>query len=165
MLAVGDIVHYGMDGVCEVTNIVDKKLGGQMRRFFELHPHFRKNTVVFLPVDNEHLLSRVRPVLTKEDVRDTLHDLPAAVSIWVEPDAARKEFFQMILRSGDHRQLVSLVKTLYERKMEMQTDGRKLRSADVALLKDAERLINEEFAFVMGIEPNEVPAFIQKELV
>ena len=47
MITVGDVVHYGMDGVCVVTDIVEKKLGGQMRRFFELHPYFRKNIVIF----------------------------------------------------------------------------------------------------------------------
>lgn len=164
MIAVGDVVHYGMDGVCEVAGIVEKKLGGQMQRYFELRPHYRHNIAVFLPVANEQLLSRVRPVLSREEVLSAVHELNEADSIWIDADNARKEAFQSIIRSGDHRQLVSLIKTLYERKLQMQEDGRKLRSVDSAFLKDAERLINEEFAFVLGIEPAQVPAFIQAEM-
>ena len=164
MITVGDVVHYGMDGVCVVTDIVEKKLGGQMRRFFELHPYFRKNIVIFLPVDNELLLSRVRPVLTREEVLTAVREINEVESIWVEPDAVRKEAYQQIIHGGEHRQLISLVKTLYERKQLMQEDGPKLRSADTVFLKDAERLINEEFAYVLGIDPASVPKTIQNEL-
>ena len=147
-----------------MTGIVEKKLGGQTRRFYELHPHFRKNIVVFLPIDNEALLSRVRPVLSREEVLSTVHELKEAESLWIDSDADRKEAFQLIIRSGDHRRLVSLVKTLYDRKQQMQDGGRKLRSVDLTFLKDAERLVNEEFAFVLGIDPAEVPAFVRKEM-
>ena len=164
MIAVGDVVHYGMDGVCEVAGIVEKKLGGQIYRYFELRPHFRKNVAVFLPVQNEQLLSRIRPVLSRDEVLTAVHELDKAESVWIEPDSARKEVFQTIIRSGDHKQLVSLIKTLYEQKLKMQEGGRKLRSADTAFLKDAERLINEEFAYVLGIQPGDVPAFIREEM-
>ena len=164
MLEAGSIVHYGMDGVCEITGITEKKLGGQVRRFYELHPRFRKNTVVFLPVDNESLLSRIRPVLSRDEILSVLHELKSAETCWIDSEAARKETYSLIIRSGDHRRLVSLVKTLYERKLQMQEDGRRLRSVDSAFLKDAERLVNEEFAFVLEIEPSEAAAFIQKEL-
>ena len=163
MFAAGDVVHYGMDGVCEVTGITEKKIGGQVQSYYELRPYFRKNIAVFLPVMNEQLLSRVRPVLSRDEVLTAIHEMDEADSIWIEPDSARKEAFQMIIRSGDHRQLVSLIKTLYERKLEMQEDGRKLRSADSAFLKDAERLINEEFAYVLGKQPGEIPDFIRAE--
>ncbi len=164
MLAVNDTVHYGMDGVCQVTGIVTKKWGESNRDFYELHPCFRKHTVIYLPVDNEQLLARVRPVLSREEILSALHSSETAVSVWVEGDTARRDAFQAIIRSGDHLQLVRLIKTLYQRRLDMEEDGRKLRSADSSFLKDAERLLHEEFAFVLGIEPAEVPAFIKKEL-
>lgn len=164
MLTTGDTVHYGMDGVCKVTAIVKKKWNGGEREFYELTPCYRRNTVVFLPVDNEQQLAKVRPVISREDVLSAVHDIKNAGSVWVDSDNARKESFQSIIRSGDYRQLVCLIKTLYERRLMMQEDGRKLRSIDSSFLKDAERLLNEEFAFVLGIEPSEVPALIQKEL-
>ncbi|MBO4873675.1 MAG: transcriptional regulator [Lachnospiraceae bacterium] len=164
MIAAGDVVHYSLDGVCEVSGIVEKKLGEQLRRFYQLHPLYRKNSVIYLPTDNEMLLSRVRPVLTKEEVLTAISEINEVDSVWIDADAARKEVFQQIIRSGEHRQLISLVKTLYERKAVMQEDGRKLRSADSSFLKDAERLINEEFAYVLGIDPGDVPNYIKERI-
>ncbi len=164
MFAVNDTVHYGMDGVCRITGIVSRKIDGRERRFYELHPCFRKNTVVFLPVDNETLLARVRPVLSKDEIVKTVRDLEDAQCIWIEQDSARKEAYQMIIRSGDHRKLACLIKTLYERRQAMTENGRKMHSADSNCLKEAERLLHEEFAYVLGIAPDEVPAFIRHEL-
>ena len=164
MFTIGDTVHYGMDGVCQITGIVERKIGGEYRRFYELHPYFRKSTVVFLPVDNDRLLSRVRPVMNEEQVMRSIYGLNDFESIWLDSDTDRKEAFQAIIRQGDNQQLLSLVKTLYERKQEMQKGGRMLRSADSAILKDAERLVNEEYAYVLGMEPGEIPAFIQKKM-
>ncbi|MBO4872855.1 MAG: CarD family transcriptional regulator [Lachnospiraceae bacterium] len=164
MLAVNDTVHYGMDGVCRVTDIVSRKVDGRVRRFYELHPYFRKNIVVFLPVDNDQLLSRVRPVLDKKEILSAIHGINEAECIWIDQENARRETYQLILRSGDHKQLVRLIKTLTERRSSLNEDGKKMRSADSACLKEAERLLHEEFAFVLGIEPDAVPAFIRKNL-
>ncbi len=164
MFAVNDTVLYGMDGVCQVTDIVSKKVDGQVRRFYELHPYFRKNIVVFLPVDNDKLLSRVRPVLDKEEILSAIREIDQAECIWIDQENARREAYQLILRSGDYRQLVRLIKTLYERRSSLHEDGKKMRSADSTCLKEAERLLHEEFAYVLGIEPEAVPAFIQSNL-
>ncbi len=164
MLAVNDTVHYGMDGVCQVTDIVSKKVDGRVRRFYELHPYFRKNIVVFLPVDNDKLLSRVRPVLDRNEIMSAIHEIDQAECIWIDQENARREAYQLILRSGDHRQLVRLIKTLYERRSSLHEDGKKMRSADSTCLKEAERLLHEEFAYVLGIQPDAVPAFIQHNL-
>ena len=162
MLALNDTVHYGMDGVCQVVDIVVKKIDGQERRFYELHPVFRKNTVVFLPVDNEKLLSRVRPVLSSTQIMSAVENIKQSDCIWIEQESARKEAFQQILRSGDHKQLVCLVRTLYEHRLAMQDEGRKMRITDSTCLKEAERLLFEEFAYVLEIAPHEVPAFIEQ---
>ena len=42
--------------------------------------------------------------------------------------------------------------------------GKKLRTSDTAFLKDAERLLNEEFAYVLEIAPAEVPAYIRAHI-
>jgi len=164
MFDINETVHYGMDGVCQITGIVQKKIDGRECRFYELHPYFRKNTVVFLPLDNEKLLSRVRPVLEKEEILSAIHDIRHTKCIWIDQENARKEAYQLILKSGDHRQLVSLIKTLYERRSALHENGKKMRVADSACLKEAERLLHEEFAYVLGIAPENVPAFIEENM-
>ena len=42
--------------------------------------------------------------------------------------------------------------------------GKKLMAADERVMHDAEHLINQEFAFVLGIEENQVEEFIKSRI-
>jgi CarD family transcriptional regulator len=53
-----------------------------------------------------------------------------------------------------------MIKTLNERQDELTEKGRKLSAQDSDFKKRAEALINDEFALVLDIEPDEVLPFI-----
>ena len=46
----------------------------------------------------------------------------------------------------------------------MIISGRKFHAADEQLLERAQKLLHEEFAFVLHILPEEVPLFITRQL-
>ena len=130
----------------------------------ELRPYFRKNDCIYLPEENEALLSRIRPLVKKADIPSILTEGWALDCPWIEPEPLRRENFKAIMWSGDPRQLLALIRTLCERKQELALCGKKLRSSDAAFLKDAERLLHEEFAYVLEMEPREVPAYIENHI-
>lgn len=159
-----DTVLYGPDGVCEITDIVRKEVLRETRTFYELHPKFRPGAVIYLPVDNENTSRKLRPVLTREEVLSAIRNLPAEESIWIERESERKDSYGRIVKSGDCRQLLRLIKTLRERQDSLKQRGKKLHASDDTLLREAEKLLFEEFAFVLGLDREEVPAFIRREL-
>ena len=160
MLTAGSMVHYGLDGVCCIQGYVEKKYDGITSRYLELRPHFRPGDSIYLPEDNEALLSRLRPLISQADIRDIMAQPLGTPCPWTEPEPLRRESFKAALWSGDPKQLLGLINTIYARKKELALCGKKLRSSDAAFLKDAERLLHEEFAYVLGISPREVPAYI-----
>ena len=164
MFQIGEAVLYGTDGVCRITAIVRKAVGGSLRDYYELHPVFRRDTVLYLPTDNEKVCSRLRRVLTREEILRSVRAIPGEECIWVDSDSQRKELCQEILRSGDHVRLIRLIKTFYERRDQLKDTGRKMHAADENFLKDAEKILHEEFAFVLNIPPAEVLSFIRGEL-
>ncbi len=164
MLTEGSMVYYGLNGVCCVIGTVEEKFDGTLSRYYELHPYFRKSEVIYLPENNETLLARLRPLLSREDIARILEDCPQAKCPWVEPEPVRRDAFKAILRSGDQLEIIRLIRTLYERKRQLTACGKKLRTSDTAFLKDAERLLNEEFAYVLEIPPAEVPAYIREHM-
>ena len=83
---------------------------------------------------------------------------------WIEPEPLRRESFKAYMWSGNPRQLLALIRTIYQRKTELAVCGKKLRSSDAAFLKDAERLLHEEFAYVLEIPVPEVPAYIESQI-
>ena len=70
------------------------------------------------------------------------------------------EFFS----SGDRRELLLLVKSLYKHKQERKAEGKKLWTIDENAMKRAEKLVYEEFATDLNIEAEEVVPFIEEEL-
>lgn len=164
MYQVHDTVLYGADGVCEITALVDRFLLGQKRTFYELHPLYRKDTVLYLPVDNEKIISKLRPVLTREQILEAIHGMPEEDCIWIENENERRESYNQIIRSGDHKTIIRLIKTLYEQRETLKDSGRKMHAADENFLKEAEKLLYEEFAHVLHISRSQVLTFIQNEI-
>lgn len=71
-----------------------------------------------------------------------------------------KEKYTKILKSGDNKQLVKLIRTLYLEKVEVK----KLYVNDEKIMTDAEKLLHEEFALVLDIKVDEVLPFILGKL-
>ncbi|MBQ4424853.1 MAG: CarD family transcriptional regulator [Lachnospiraceae bacterium] len=164
MYRIGDTVLYGTDGVCEITDIVSRQFNGTARQFYVLKPIYRKNAVLYLPTDNDKTMEKLRYVLTRDEILAAIRRMPELECIWIEHHNDRKDEYQSILRSGDATRMVQLIKTLYERRQILLDSGKKLRAADETCLKDAERLLYEEFSYVLEIPCSEVIPFIRKEL-
>ena len=57
-----------------------------------------------------------------------------------------------------------MIKAIRLHKTEREESGKRLHQSDEAFLKEAEALIYEEFAVVLGIEPVEVLDYIMDEI-
>ena len=57
-----------------------------------------------------------------------------------------------------------LVKTLYLEKISKKEKGKSLSTTDSRIMAIAEKLLYEEFAFVLNIEPKDVILFIQERV-
>ena len=55
---------------------------------------------------------------------------------------------------------MSLMKTLNLRRRELVARGKKLHLSDERFYKDAEKLICNEFAFVLKMNPEDIPEYI-----
>ena len=71
------------------------------------------------------------------------------------------QYYRELICSGNPTQLLRMIYTLYFRKKQQLDTGRKLHLCDENFLRDAKRLIDSEFSFVLGIEPNEVGTYIR----
>ena len=68
---------------------------------------------------------------------------------WIDDPNERKQVFAQILSGGDRRRVLHLIRMLYVRRRELQKNGKHLRIADEQTLRDAEKLLNDEFAHVL----------------
>ena len=62
------------------------------------------------------------------------------------------------------RRILLSVGMLYLHKQELIAQGKKLASSDEAMLREAEKLTENEFAFVLGLNADEVGSYIRARL-
>uniref|UniRef100_UPI0006D078A4 hypothetical protein n=1 Tax=Clostridium sp. NkU-1 TaxID=1095009 RepID=UPI0006D078A4 len=85
--------------------------------------------------------------------------------IWVKDNRKRKELYGQILADGNRSELIKMIKTLRCHKQELKSinKDKRLQNADECFLKDAEKTLCEEFAYVLSIKREEVIPFIYEQ--
>ena len=111
MYKIGDTVLYGHVGVCKITEIVSRKIKDVEHHYYSLSPLDQKLTVL-VPIDSI-TSKKMQPILSKEMIYELIKAMPNNETIWINDKNVRKQKYHQIINSGDHQQLVKLIKTLY----------------------------------------------------
>lgn len=164
MFEVGSTVLYGSDGVCKIQDITHKEVGGVSGDYYVLEPIYQKKSTVFVPLDNERLIGRMRCILSSDELLDLINTMSDEPLMWIEDESERKTAYRDVIARGDCTELMRLVKTLYLHREKQLERGKKLHACDDRFLKTAEKMINDEFALVLKIEPDQVPAYISDHI-
>lgn len=164
MFTVGDCLLYGAVGVCTVKEMRREKIGGQWDDYVVLEPVFQQNATVLVPMSNEKLASKMRPLLTEQEMAALLATLPDVSDTWILSENERAAAFREAVRSGDRSQWLWLVKTIHRRQQELLGSGRHLRSSDAIVYKEALSLLCGEIALLRGISPEAAQEQLQELL-
>ncbi|MBR6071979.1 MAG: hypothetical protein IKP77_04010 [Acholeplasmatales bacterium] len=155
---------YTTYGICEISDIIEMSLGGKKNQYYVLHPLRETKTELTLPVDNPMTKIRLHPLLSEGDINDLIHQIPFLDVYWIERDNDRKVQFGDIVKSGDRKETLRLIKCIKYHAHDIKDKGRKLHATDETAMKDAEKLILDEFSYVLGIERDKMSIIINTEL-
>lgn len=165
MFNVNDMVIYGARGVCEIVDISKKDFNdGKERTYYVLRPAYDTKATIFVPVSNEALTSKMRHVLSSQEIYDMIKAMPDEATIWIENENQRKEKYREILTDGSRLDIIKMIKSLYAHEQDRKENGKKLSMSDERFMKAAEKVLYDEFAVVLHIEPDEVLPFIMDYL-
>lgn len=159
MFKVNDYIMYGLTGVCQVVDITKESfIDNLQKEYYVLKYIYDNDTIIKIPTDNEKI--SMRKLLSKEDMSTLINSIPNSETIWIDNDRKRNEEFKSILKTGDIENLVKLIRSIYLDKEYKQSIGKKLYKVDDEIMQTAERLLNEEFATILNISPDEVATYI-----
>ena len=102
--------------------------------------------------------------LSEPEIESLLQSAAGESISWIDDPNERKQVFAQILSGGDRRRVLHLIRMLYVRRRELQKNGKHLRIADEQTLRDAEKLLNDEFAHVLHIPQQDVPDYIRSRM-
>jgi len=163
MFEVNDYIMYGMTGVCQDVDITKERIIDNLKKkYYVLKYIYANDTIIKIPTDNEKI--PMRKILSKGDVTTLINNMPNSETIWIDDDRKRNEEFKSILKTGDLDNLVKLVRSIYLDKEYKKSIGKKVYKIDEEIMQTAERLLNEELATALNINPNEVATYISNHI-
>lgn len=162
----GNYVVYGTSGICVVEDITLMSFATGMEKsvYYILKPKSNSGSTVYVPADNEALMSKLRNLMTKDEIDSLLMGMRDKEFQWETDRRFRTENFHEILAQGVTQELLLMIRCLYIRKNELAETGKKLPVTDVNTLKAAEKLVEEEFSYVLGIKKENVAEYIRNLL-
>lgn len=161
MLAVGQTVVYGTQGVCTVKELSMLKLGKTKGEYYVLSPLDDPGSTVYVPTANEKLMSRLHPVLSSDEADALIIEAINEPLEWIVSDNERKAVCDEIVKNGSRKQLMQLIAMLYRRREALKDQKKHFHNVDAQYLKTAERMLHGELAYALGINADEVADYIR----
>lgn len=164
MYKIGDLVLYGIHGVCVIADVEERTVDRKRISYFVLEPREQPGARFLIPTHNEAALAKLRPVMSREDLETLLRGDAVRQDAWITDENQRKQRYRELISSGDRTELLKMVRSLHRHKQEQAAAGRKFHLCDENFLRDAVRLLNAEFSLVLGIEPGQVGSYVLQAL-
>ena len=160
MFNVDDIVTYGINGVCKIVTIEEKNLMGTKKNYLVLKPLKGDKSTFYVPVDNENLLSKMRKLLSEDEINQLIDSMPNEKILWINNERERKERYRQIIADGNHLELIRMIKAIHLEKKDREEKGKKLHISDERFLKEAEKILYDEFQYVLNLSEKDVMSYI-----
>ena len=163
---IGEYVSYGINGMCNIEDIRPMQLSQSVEKmmYYILRPESNPKSTIFVPVNNQKLVSKMREPMTKDEINAMLVRMKDRTLEWEKDVRFRTESFHEILNNGVNQDLILMIRCLHRKRQELVQLGKKLPARDSNTLKTAERLVEEEFAHVLHIKWEEVSDYIRDVL-
>ena len=163
---IGEYVSYGINGMCNIEDIRPMQLSQSVEKmmYYILRPEANPKSTIFVPVNNQKLVSKMRELMTKDEINAMLVRMKDRTLEWEKDVRFRTESFHEILSNGVNQDLILMIRCLHRKRQELVQLGKKLPARDSNTLKTAERLVEEEFAHVLHIKCEEVSDYIRDVL-
>ena len=158
----GDYMMYGTVGVCQVKDISRLDFMRDKKMYYTLMPVFDRGSMIYIPVDNQKVV--MRPVISREEAEVFIEQLP---KFQPEKHVNRNERVQAckeMLVSGDKEKWAAMINGLFQLGQNKRERGRSLTVNEAESMKKAENLLFGELAVALGIQVDEIPAYIESKL-
>ena len=159
-----DYVIYGNNGVCTVKDIGPLDIPGvpKERIYYTLIPYYAKDSQIFTPVDSNKVV--MRTLICEEEIMQLINEISSIELLWITDEKQRETQYKEALRTCDCRELVRIIKTIYQRNQARIAEGKKMTASDEKYFHLAEESLYGEFAITLGMERDQVRDFIFKKV-
>ncbi len=155
---IGDFVVHGRE-VGKITDIRKDFRG--MGDCYRIQSLSDETLYVTTPVSTED--TALRAVISKAEAKKLIGEMLDINTVEVEQRNA-EAVYNGLIKSGDHRDMVKLIKTSYEKCEDKMSKGLQRNEKDKMFLRLGERLLYSELAIALGMTFDEAKAHVISHL-
>ena len=155
---------YGIQGVCSRIDVEVQRVDRKKLEYFVLDPKEQLGARYYVPTQNQVALSKLNPLLSKEELEDILSSNVTQADVWIPDENLRKQKYRELINSGDRAALISMIRSLLAHRESQLASGRKFHLCDENFLRDAQKQLSSEFSVVLGIPQDEVGQYIMSRI-
>lgn len=160
MFNIGDLLFYGTNGVCRVSEICPSPFDpSDTRTFYKLTPIAENSSlVIYTPVDNTQVV--MRSLISREEAEALVARIPEIEKVAVDVEKHRKEAYRETIREGGPEGFVKIIKTVRARREFFRRTRRRVPDLDNDFEHTARTCLYGELSTVLGISRDEVSRII-----
>jgi CarD family transcriptional regulator len=155
---------YGIHGVCKIVDKELRTIDRKKMEYLVLEPVNQNSSRFYVPSGNPNAMAKLRRLMTRQELETLLVSGDIRQPCWIEDENLRKQHYRDLVSTGDRVALLRMLYTLYRHRESQLSSGRKFHLCDENFLRDAQRLIETEFAAVLQIPTTEVHAYVMEKL-
>ena len=156
MYKTGDYIVYQKD-VCKIKEMKEKYLKDM--DYYVLEPVSDPSLKLNIPVLN----NTIRTLLTKEEVKDLIQNIPSIETLDIEEKNIETEY-KKLLNNNRHKDLIKIIKTTYLRNQERLNHKRKVSDKDKMYFELAEKYLYTEFSIVLNMTLEDTKNYVIQEV-
>ena len=164
MYQIGQLLVYGVHGVCRVLDEEQRTVDRKKVTYLVLEPVGQEGAKFLVPTHNAAAMAKLRPMLKREELEALLESPRIRGGVWIQDENRRKQLYRELIGSGDREQLLTMIQLILRHKEEQLAAGRKCHLCDDNFLRDAEKLIIGEISAVMEMDADRARAYLREKL-
>lgn len=155
------VVHWS-GKVCRVLDVTVMDLMDKKQEYYVLQPVREDKERIYVPTVK--VKEALRPLISRENALKLIEELPEIPAMKIKDERTREKEYKIAFYSGNYRDMVMMVKELYQRRSARAKTGKKPISRDQTQMSFVETAFEEEMAFALGIDKATVKEFIAEKL-
>ena len=152
MFKINEYVVYGQNGVCMIEDIEKMILRNEELEYY-----------ILSPINNKKTMS-IRDLMSKKEIMNLIEFISKKETIEIEDYRKKNQEYKSIIRSGNVTDIIKVINSINVEKDEKESLGKKINKTEDDILMNAKKQLYQEISIVLGININEVEAYIDNNI-
>ena len=158
-LKINDYVYYALNGICLVKEVKRLNLEKETKDYYVLAP-INNSSTFFIPVDNKDILSKIKKVLTKDEIDKLIIESKKIEIEWPNNSKDRQQYIHQLLIKDDLKITLAIIRKI----IEMKNLDKKISTNDLVNLSNAQNLVETSLSYSLNMSKEEVREYILNSL-